>query len=127
MPLSIVQDALKTAVLQQHTPYMSGAHLFSSNDPNHPLTCGIAVMEKGQTITWTYPGAEFTLMLEGEMEVEDKTNQDNVIHWHLKEGDIVRAEKGDVLTMKTPTRSKAFFVAQIPDGTDLNSIMQIHE
>ncbi|KAG8923372.1 hypothetical protein FRC03_011110 [Tulasnella sp. 419] len=125
MPLSVHQDAPKNAVLQQHTKCMSGVELFKSNDKDHPLTCGIAVMEKGQSIKWTYPGAEFAFILEGEMEARDSSDPDKVIH--LKAGDICRADKGDVLTMSTPTRCKSFFVSQLPDDINLETIMEIKD
>ncbi|KAG8919364.1 hypothetical protein FRC03_001639 [Tulasnella sp. 419] len=126
MPVTVHKDAVNNAVHSQYHESLEGAtwsELFKSNDPDHPLTAGIAIMEKGPVVTWTYHGNEFCILLEGELHLKD--NHDDQLH-ELAVGDVVRVDKGSVITFSTPSRSKALFVSQYPHDTPVENLLKVH-
>ncbi|KAG9029390.1 hypothetical protein FRB95_005345 [Tulasnella sp. JGI-2019a] len=107
MPISIHQGAHECKEVKPIKHGMHSHTIFGNNSKEHPMSCGVFMVQEGEATAWTYPCSEFVICLDGEIHLEDDA-EPGKIHT-LKSGDVARVDEGTKMKWSSPSTGKGTF------------------
>jgi len=114
MPFSVVQHAQQVVAMTPLMHSLTFAEVLGNKDDKKKASCGTFNIGMGGPNTFKYPCDEFTIVLEGEIHLEDTTKPGELVV--LKAGDIVHVIEGSTMKWSSPSKGKGFYVALKPFG-----------
>ncbi|KAG8690584.1 hypothetical protein FRC08_010484 [Ceratobasidium sp. 394] len=104
MPIAVAKDWEAAVCALAGVPGVKIKELFSNNNKEHPVSCGVGTLEPGASSTYKYPGYEFSIILDGEAKIVDASKPDETKI--VKVGDVTHIEQDTTVTWTAVTKLK---------------------